>query len=618
MASTKPTQAGKQDKLFQFKEDVEDFLTQTEDARHLSERDRDYKDNIQWTADEIATLNKRNQAPIVVNRIRPKIEGLKGLLIQRQTDPKAYPRTPKHEKAAEVVTDGLRYVSDNVDFDQVKLDVAENVFVEGYGAAIIEYIDDEITCTRIPWDRYYYDVYSRRLDFKDKRWDGIILWMDIDEVNEQFGVNVLDEETNEPDGQETFDDRPLWIDKKNNRVRICQHFFIEKGVWKMCYFTSVRFLIKPVDSPYLDDKGRPTNPIEAYTANIDRDNNRFGEVRYWIDLQDEINHRRSKFLHLLNSRQTAGRKGAIPDIPAAKRELAKPDGHLEYNGEKGDFEVLSTNDMKEGQFLLYQDGKSEIDAVGFNAQLSGERQGDLSGRAITNLQQASINELSSLYNGLTNWEKRVYRQFWMRIKQFWTEERWIRVLDDQKLRWVGFNQQITLQAYLEEQIQDDSVDLQTKVENQALLQRMLQEQDPELQKIIETRNDVAELDVDIMIEVSLDSINVQQEEFEMIANIAQTRPEVPFKEIIRLSSLRSKTKEQIIGSIEAGEQAFQQQQQAQAQAQAEEAQAKNADKMASAQQKTMDAAKKEQEALQTKVQTAQLIENPPEDSSVIL
>lgn len=598
-----------------FVKQVEDFLTDTDEARRLSERDRDYKDHKQWTDAERSKLEARNQAPIVVNRIRPKVEGLKGLLVQRKTDPKAFPRTQKHEKGAEAITDALRFVADNVGFDQVKLDVAENIFVEGYGAAIteVEQVGDgiEITLTNIPWDRYYYDVHSRRLDFKDKRWDGIILWMDMEEVKEIFGVDVSEDEIFDgDDGEETFDDRPQWADHRQHRVRICQHFFIDKGVWKLVFFTKSRILKKPIPSPYLDEFGAPTNPIEAYTANMDRDNNRFGEVRYWIDLQDEINHRRSKFLHLNSVRQTAGRKGTIPDISSMKRELGKPDGHVEYNGEKGDFEILKTGDMSDAQFLLYQDGKGELDAVGFNAQLSGERQGDLSGKAIVNLQQAAINELASLYSGIGGWEKRVYRQFWMRIKQFWGKDKWIRILDDQsKLRWVGLNQQITLQSQLEEQINDESLDLKTRQQASAVFQRMMQTQDPKLQQIIEVKNDTAELDVDIIVEISIDSINMQQEQFELMAKIAQTRPDIPFEEVLKLSTLRNK--DEIIKSMQASQQAASQAQQQNQQIESAKTQAETADKSASAQ-------KKQVEAEQTQVQTELLLIEPPQDTGVVI
>ena len=78
----------------------EEFLNVTDDARKLSERDRDYKDGYQWSDEERSKLAKRKQAAITNNRVKPKVERLKGLLIQRATDPKAYPRNRKDEKAA--------------------------------------------------------------------------------------------------------------------------------------------------------------------------------------------------------------------------------------------------------------------------------------------------------------------------------------------------------------------------------------------------------------------------------------------------------------------------------------------------------------------------------------
>ena len=557
--------------LTELRTQVEDFLTQTEEARILSERDRDYKDNKQWTAEERESIESRGQAAITVNRIKPKVEGLKGLLIQRKTDPKAWPRTQKHEKASEVITDSLRYVAENNDFDDIKLDVAENVFVEGYGAAIIHVVNKpdgpEIEVTPIPWDRYYFDTHSRRLDFEDKRHDGIIIWMDKAQVIETFEISEEEADqliTSDDDGRETFDDRPQWVDRKEDRIRVCQHFYIEKGKWMMCFFTAEKFLIEPMESPYVNEYGIAVNPIESVSANIDRDNNRFGEVRYWIDLQDEINHRRSKYLYLLSARQTKSRKGAIPDIPAMKRELSKPNGHIEYEGEDGDFDILRTNDMAQAQFTLLQDSKQELDSVGFNAQLSGERQGDLSGKAIVNLQQAATNELSSLYANLTKWEKRIYTQIWWRIKQFWNEEKWLRVTDDvTKLRWVGLNQQITLQEKLKETASDESLPQQVRIQAGQQLAQMMQMQAPELQQLVEVRNEVAQLDMDIIIETSYDLVNIQREQFELLAKIAQTRPDVPFTEVIKLSELRGKDK--IIEQLEQSSQAAQQAQQRQIQ-----------------------------------------------------
>ena len=132
------------DELQVLRKQVDDFLTDTEEARRMSERDRDYYDNFQWTAHEEAKLRSRNQAPIVVNRIKPKVEGLKGLLGIRNSDPKAYPRTQKHEETSHAVTDALRFVADNNEFnDNIKQNVAEDFFIEGYGGAIVDGVKKE-------------------------------------------------------------------------------------------------------------------------------------------------------------------------------------------------------------------------------------------------------------------------------------------------------------------------------------------------------------------------------------------------------------------------------------------------------------------------------------------
>lgn len=613
-----------------FVEQVEDFLTQTADARFLSERDRDYKDNIQYTEEERKVIEKRWQAAVTINRIKPKVEGLKGLLIQRKTDPKAFPRTKKHEKAANAITDALRYVSDNTRFNKVKLEVADNVFVEGYGAAITEIREKgnevEITCHAIPWDRYYFDYHSRRLDFADRRWDGIVVWMDIEVAKEAFDLSDDEAEEILADSSsefidDTFEDRPTWVDKTNKRVRVCQHFYIKNGEWWTCYFTSNKMLIEPEKSQYLDEEGRPTNPIEAITANIDRENNRFGEVRYWIDLQDEINHRRSKFLHLLSQRQTMGRRGAIQDIAALKRELAKPDGHVEYDGDKDDFQILRTNDMADGQFTLLEEAKRELDAIGFNAQLSGERQGDLSGKAILNLQQAATNELSSLYENLIDWENRIYTQWWWRIRQYWNEEKWLRVLDDRtNIRWVGLNQKVKYADILKEQAQDESLPLDIRMQAQTMLAQMMQVQHPALNQIVEVRNPVSELDIDIIIESSYDLVNIQREQFELIGKIAQTRPEVPFTEVLKLSELRDK--DRIIENIEAQAQQAQQAQQQFAQEQQKAAQMESQSKAvmnaAKANTEQVEAAKKQAETEQTMVQTELMLEQGVKDPAVVI
>lgn len=552
-----------------FKEQINQYITDTDQARRASERDRDYYDHKQWTDNQISKLKSRNQAPIVVNRIKPKVEGLIGLYNLRQTDPKAYPRTQKHEEAAHVVTDALRFVADNNDFDSLKADIAEDFWIEGTAGAITdvkqkESGEIEIRVTRIPWDRIYFDTHSREKNFSDARFMGQMIWLDVEQVKELFpktSKRVLDElqaggQHLQGDG-ETFEDRPRWMDRQRNRVRVAMHFYINKGKWWYSIFSGDTELVKAQESPFLDDEGEPANIIELVCPNIDRDNRRYGEVRALIDLQDEINHRRSKALHLLSVRQTFGRQGKEKDVEAMKRELAKPNGHIQFTGEKfgQDFGILPTNDMAAGQFDLYQDAQAQIDSTSFNAQLAGERQqGDLSGRAIEKLQRAGTLELNRQFALLNAWEKRIYTQIWARIKQFWDEEKWIRVTDDQdNLRWVGLNSQVTVETLLEETINDESKPLEMRQGASFVFLPMKQSDDPRLQQIVETRNETSELEVDIILDQSFDVINAGEEQFNAILQFAQGS-DIDIVDLIALSP-DIRNKDELIEKIEKRRQA---------------------------------------------------------------
>lgn len=616
--------------LQHYVDQVEDFLNQTIEARELSERDRDYYCGYQWNDEQIATLRARKQAPIVVNRVKPKVEGLKGLLSIRKTDIKAFPRNYKQdEKSAYAVTDALRYVYDANEFDATEAGVFEDKIVEGYGASIIEVEknsagEDEIKIHRIPWDRFYFDPHSRRKDFKDARYLGEMLWMDYDQLVELWPdkadeIKDLAPNTSGPD--ETFDDRPRWNmgDRNRRRYRIVKHYFISNGVWKMAIFTEGLFLSEVEDSPYLDEFSKPTCPIEADSAYIDRDNNRFGEVRAFIDQQDEMNHRRSKALHLLSSRQTISRTGAIKDIDALKRELKKADGHIQVNGSisgsDADFIVSPTNDMAMGQLEMYRDSKGDLDATSFNAQLSGERQsGDLSGKAIDRLQSAGAMEIDSLYKGTASWKKRNARQVWARIKQFWTAEKWIRITDDQdNLRWVGFNSQVTYQQLLEETINDKGKSLEERKGASAAYQALMrsannpqdptaQQADAKLKQIVSVKNKTAELDIDVILEESPDVVNIQSEQFALLIQLATANPGlIDPTLLIELSSLRNK--KEVLEKIEASKTAAQESGEGIAKAQQDSLQVKNAKTFAETQ-------KISKEAEQTAIENELLKQNP--------
>ena len=630
--------------LMDFVKQFEDFENATIEARALSERDKDYDDHHQWTDEEILKLEARNQAPVVINRVKTKVNLLTGIQTKQRTMPRAVPRTPQHADGADACTEALRFVVDNTKFQMKSSAKFRDEMVQGYAGVIIEMEEkggeNWVAINKIEWTSYYYDPYSRELDFSDKNYDGISKWMERKDVAQMFPdkADEIDKAMSGSTGTDTFDDKPTWIDNGRDRLRVNQHFYKKEGVWWMVFFTDGVELTEPEESPFLDEFGEPQNPIEADTAYIDRELQRYGEVRSYIWIQDEINHRRSRLLYAGSVSRTMGEDGAVDDINVTKSEMAKADGHIKYN--KGfEFQVLPNDAIEQVQMALLQESKAEIDELGANAALAG-RSNSRSGRQDQIQQQAGIAELAGLYDGHRDWENRVYRQIWNRIKQHWTAEKWIRVTDDKSdLEWVGLNEPMTRGAMLVEAAEDGSQEAHEMLgsKNPA---------DPWLNEVVETRNNVAEMDVDIILTDAPNSESLWHETFQQLMELASAYgPEaVPFSAALEFSRLpnlkevKSLLNPEVDPEQQAQQQAIQQKMlELDIMDKESKIQAKNAEtakKMAEAQaqdienqivasgfdnvvtDRDLDTAKKHLDNMQKRVETIKLAEEPTQSVNV--
>ena len=299
------------------------------DEIELSQRDRDYADGIQWTKEEMKVLKDRGQPPITINKIREKLDLLCGMERKARTDPKAYSRTPAEEDRADAATQCLRYIADDNSFSLIRSQVFDCMLVEGAGGADLGLEDDgagssNITITHIPWDRVWYDPHSRTLDFSDARYKGMVIWTDRDALEEMYpdAADVIESSFSSTDYQ--YNDRPetaFWTDNTRTRVRLVQCDWAERGVWWRATYTKSGLLAAPERSRFKDRKGKPASGLILQSSYIDRENRRYGMVRGLISLQDEINKRRSKALHLLSVRQVIAEQGAVQDfVDKARRE----------------------------------------------------------------------------------------------------------------------------------------------------------------------------------------------------------------------------------------------------------------------------------------------------------
>lgn len=497
----------------------------TRDARKQAQIHRDYYDGCQWSDDEIETLRKRGQPAITDNRIKDKVEYLLGLERQTRTDPKAFPRTPQDDPGADAATDALRYVADSNHFAQTKSKVFEYMCVEGFGGCEVIVDNDQtygksgnkkVIIRLVRWDRLYADGHSLLPDFSDARYKGIVKWMDLDEakttypkIGDRFDLFTSQSFT-QP--SETYDDRPRWFDRGRKRVQILEHYYKTGSTWNRVVFSRVGIIEGPTESVYIDaETGKPECPLILQSLYVDRNGNRYGVVKRYKDLQDEINKRRSKSLHLLSVNQATAEKGAVDDIESARKELARPDGFLEYTpGMKLD--IRENADLAEGQFKLLQEAIVSLSGTGPNEALLG-RTGDISGRAKQVDQQGGAIQLGILTDSLRYWQKRVMIAAWNRIKQFWNGEMWVRITDDENSRFLAINS--------------------TYPPTHPHVQKGLAQPGASM-------NNVAEMDVDIIIDESPDVVTVQQEQFQQLVDLAKGGVPIPPQAIIQASNLRNK------------------------------------------------------------------------------
>jgi hypothetical protein len=536
--------------LEQFVRDFEAAEDATTDARKLAERDIDYFHEKQWTAEETQKLEKRGQPVVTFNRIKRKVNSLQGIEKQTRKDPKAFPRNPDDEDAARAATDALRYVCDDSRWDDKRSEAALDLAVAGTAAIMVgvkqtkKGYDPDIRL--IAWDRFYYDPHSSAFDFEDSKFMGVVVWMDLDDALAQYpdAAEALESTWKQSRDSETYDDRPkwnLWADYKRRRVRLCEHYFKTPQGEMYCVFTKGGFVVEPMPSPYLGGDGQPECPIKAASLYVDRDNNRYGEVRTMIGPQDEINKRRSKALHLISQRQVRVSPNVSNDPATIRKELSRPDGV--FIGEAGDVEILPTNDMAAANLQLLQEAKAEIDLLGPNAALAGKNESQMSGRAILAQQQGGMTESATYLDRIRVLSLAVYRSVWCRIRQFWKEERWVRVTDNEmNVRFVGLNQPITMFQAAAKQMGVSKENLQAAPpEVQQQLQMLAM--NPQSQAVIGYENNVTELDVDILIDEGIDTPTVAAEQFDQMLKLAGTgMVQIPPDVIIEASSLRNKDK----------------------------------------------------------------------------
>ncbi len=529
---------------------VQEFRDGTDLARQRAERSRRYYDGRQLDDALINTLRRRGQPRVVRNEIKPAVNGLLGILQQAKVDPRAYPRNPNNEDQADVASKALRYVAEANRWHKTKIDMAENHLIEGVCAAMVE-VDGQsnVRIHHVPYDELIYDPRSKKADFSDAVFLGVGKWLYEQDVASQYPDFREDLsaafDSNWSDIGLDRQDKPNdlannWTDKKKRRLFIVE-LYHRDAQWNRSVFYVGGVLEQDV-SPYRDDEGEPVCPMAVASCFIDGDNQRYGVVDSMLSPQDELNAYASRLLHIANSRQLQVPDPNYPpevDSDTARREASKPDGLIPSG-----YQIVPTADLSIGMQNMMADARQAlVRQAPTPAVLADAGAKDQSGRSRLVLQQAGMTEIARALGRLEDEENAVYRQIWMRLKQFKQEPWWVRITGEEgKAEFTGLNIPIGPDG---------------------------QQAQPG-QPVVAISNRLAEMDVDIEVETVPDTANLQAEQFEGLAPLLPQLAEAygirkAFQVGLALSAIPDKGR--IKQLLEAPEESTPEQQQAQMQQQ---------------------------------------------------
>lgn len=561
--------------LVQLRKQFTDYATVKMNEIDEVRRSNRYYHGQQWSDEQLKVLKARGQPEITFNRTARKINGVVGVVQKLRNDPKAFPRSARSTAGADLATAVMRYVLDASLWKDIEADGVLDASKGAFGVCELtlddgDFQDPDVGLRYVDPVTYFYDPRSVRPDFSDVRYDGVSRWVSEDELDEMFpgsGEKIAQDSSGYETTAHDYDRQYLWINERK-KIRLVEHWYKHEGKWKFCIYANWTVLARG-ESPFWTKRGNVWETRSRYikfACAVDEFGDRYGFVRNMKGPQDAINQHRSKAMHIMNTRQVFARRGVFSDVELARKEIARPDGFVQYDGDRNDFSIEQPAQEFLQQTQYFQDAKEEIENYGPSPAIVGTNVNQRSGRALAMMQQNGIAELGPFLKNYRTWKFEVYRSIWCTVQRTWQAERYIRVTDDQEMA-----QFIQINAM---QIGPDGM--------------------PQL------INHIASLDVDIILDEGPDTTNVMGDAFDILSSLAQQNVPIPPQVFLELSPLPKQVKDKVTGMLSQAPSPEQQQaQQLQMQGMA----AKVADTQAAAQKKQAETQKIMQEAHLAPLQT---------------
>ncbi len=422
----------------------------------------DYKEGNQWTAAELAELEQRHQPPTVNNQVAVTVDRMVGQFVQTRTRTMFRGRNaPMDDPVANVLTDLYRADSQTGGIPFEERDVFEDAATCGFGCFHLHVTFDDAGEAQILVDwadalEMFPDPHSRKYDWNRDatficraKWmpftEAVARWPEKAQQLRSFGGGTTGGATGDLDAIDGLrNDNYIDFDDKGNplHVRIVECWYKEharetkevrpgvkleraKTRMKVGVFTGW-VLLEHGDSPHQTD----LFPFVPFFFKRTKAGTPYSPILTALSMQDAINKRESKALHLLSVNQAIYEQNAVADKERLADELAKPDGQIEVT--KIDKIKLEKNlDLAQAQHAMHGEAKADFRRItGVNPDALGEASEVRSGVGIA--RKVAMTDLI-LMPGFDNFRRtrQMLARCWQALVQrYYDEEKSFLVTDD--------------------------------------------------------------------------------------------------------------------------------------------------------------------------------------------
>lgn len=440
----------------------EDELDKQGENRAQQATDEDFYDNIQWREEDAAILKERGQAPLVYNVISSSINWVLGTEKRGRTDYKILPRKKDAGKPAERKTQLMKYLSDVNRSPFHRSRAFTDAVKVGIGWLETGVQDDDegepVYVRYESWRNMLWDSASTEMDFSDARYIFRSKWVDLDIALAMFPgrAGILQGAVNQskaygPDaqGDEAMDsqedatqgyatNRSTVGVFNRSRVRLIECWYrtpskvtrirggdfageifdtedpapahqqaIEEGSaeavvrtgfmrMRVALFCATGMLHEQ-ESPYRHNQF-PFTPIWCYRRG--RDNMPYGMIRGMRDIQEDINKRASKALHILSTNKVIMDEGAVENLEDFAEEVSRPDAIIVKKTGKA-LDINAERELAPAHLELMSRSMSMIQTLsGVTDENMGRQSNATSGLAIGRRQEQGAMTTAGIFDNL--------------------------------------------------------------------------------------------------------------------------------------------------------------------------------------------------------------------------